>query len=57
MRWCKGKEEGEIIVAEHDEGNQSNQLNHPHGLSSDHEGDLYVADYLNHRIKKKFEII
>ncbi|CAF4216043.1 unnamed protein product, partial [Adineta steineri] len=37
-------------------GNQLNQLDHPNGLSLDDEGNLYVANFLNHRIQK-FEII
>ncbi|CAF0998952.1 unnamed protein product [Adineta steineri] len=56
MRWCEGKEEGEIIVGGNGQGNQSNQLNGPYGLSFDDEGNLYVADSFNHRIQK-FEII
>ncbi|CAF1171789.1 unnamed protein product [Adineta steineri] len=52
MRWCEGKEEGEIVVGGNGEGNQSNQLNRPHGLSFDDEGNLYVADWLNYRIQK-----
>ncbi|CAF5162068.1 unnamed protein product, partial [Rotaria sp. Silwood1] len=31
------------------------QLNGPVGLSSDRHGNLYVADYENHRVQK-FEI-
>ncbi|CAF1281162.1 unnamed protein product, partial [Adineta steineri] len=56
MRWCEGKKEGEIIVGGNGEGKQSNQLNRPHGLSFDDEGNLYVADFSNHRIQK-YEII
>ncbi|CAF4078687.1 unnamed protein product, partial [Adineta steineri] len=53
IRWCEGKEEGEIVVG----GNgQGNQLDGPRGLSFDDEGNLYVADCCNHRIEK-FEII
>ncbi|CAF1353517.1 unnamed protein product [Adineta steineri] len=53
MRWCEEKEEGEIVVGGNDKGNQ---LYGPAGLSFDDEGNLYVADYYNHRIEK-FEII
>ncbi|CAF1279988.1 unnamed protein product [Adineta steineri] len=53
MRWCEGKEEGEVVVG----GNgERNQLNLPSGLSFDDKGNLHVADYDNHRIVK-FEII
>ncbi|CAF1337357.1 unnamed protein product [Adineta steineri] len=47
-----GKEEGEIVVGGNGRGNQSNQLNGPRGLSFDDEGNLYVADWSNHRIEK-----
>ncbi|CAF1419655.1 unnamed protein product [Adineta steineri] len=57
MRWYEGKEEGEVVVGGNSkEGNQSNQLNGPLGISFDDERNLYVADCLNHRIQK-FEII
>ncbi|CAF0985291.1 unnamed protein product, partial [Adineta steineri] len=56
MRWCEGKEEGEIVVGGNGHGNQSNQLNGPIDLSFDGEGNLYVADFGNHRIEK-FEVI
>ncbi|CAF3840839.1 unnamed protein product, partial [Adineta steineri] len=52
MRWCEGKDEGEVVVGGKSAGNQSNQLNHPFGLSFDDEGNLYVADCWNHRIQK-----
>ncbi|CAF1421653.1 unnamed protein product [Adineta steineri] len=53
MRWCEGEEEGEIVVGGNRRGNQ---LNRPMGLCFDDEENLYVVDYLNHRIQK-FEII
>ncbi|CAF4282212.1 unnamed protein product, partial [Adineta steineri] len=56
MRWCEGKEEGEIVVGGNGKGDQSNQLNSPSDLSFDDEGNLYVAEYWNHRIQK-FEIV
>ncbi|CAF4222914.1 unnamed protein product, partial [Adineta steineri] len=56
MRWCEEKEEGEIVVGGNGQGNQLNQLDRPMGLSFDGEGNLYVADYYNHRIEK-FEIM
>ncbi|CAF4443319.1 unnamed protein product [Adineta steineri] len=56
MRWCEGKEEGEIVVGGNREGSQTNHFNGPRDLSFDDEGNLYVADYYNHRIAK-FEII
>ncbi|CAF0937024.1 unnamed protein product [Adineta steineri] len=57
MRWCEGKEEGEVVVDGNGKGeNQSNRFTCPTGLSFDDEGNIYVADYNNHRIQK-FEII
>ncbi|CAF4416206.1 unnamed protein product, partial [Adineta steineri] len=56
MRWCEGKEEGEIVVGGNGKGSQSNQLSGPMSLSIDDEGNLYVADSWNDRIQK-FEII
>ncbi|CAF1326953.1 unnamed protein product [Adineta steineri] len=51
MRWCEGKEEGEVVVG----GNgERNQLNLPSGLSFDDKGNLHVADYDNHRILRYF---
>ncbi|CAF1164520.1 unnamed protein product [Adineta steineri] len=52
MRWCEGKEEGEIVVSGNSLGNQPNQFYGPNGLSFDDEGNLYVADYWNRRIQK-----
>ncbi|CAF4212217.1 unnamed protein product, partial [Adineta steineri] len=53
MRWCEGKEEGEIIVGGDGDGDQ---LNVPMGLSFDDKGNIYVTDRWNYRIEK-FEII
>jgi sugar lactone lactonase YvrE len=55
MRWCKGAKEGTIVVGGNGRGQQSNQLNGPIDLSFDRQGNLYVADWGNHRIQK-FEI-
>ncbi|CAF4168200.1 unnamed protein product, partial [Adineta steineri] len=52
MRWCEGDEEGEIVVGGNGQGNQSNQLNLPSGLSFDNEENLYVGDARNSRIQK-----
>ncbi|CAF0980315.1 unnamed protein product [Adineta steineri] len=49
MRWCEGKEEGEVVVG----GNgERNQLNLPSSLSFDDEENLYVVDYFNHQVQK-----
>ena len=46
MRWLKGSKEGTIIVGGNGEGEQSNQLSYPTGLSFDREGNLYVVDVM-----------
>jgi NHL repeat len=48
----KGATQGNIIVGGNGEGEQSNQLNRPIGLSFDRHGNLYVVDYGNHRVQK-----
>jgi DNA-binding beta-propeller fold protein YncE len=52
MRWMKGATQGNIIVGGNGEGEQSNQLNGPVGLSFDRHGNLYVVDNENHRVQK-----
>jgi predicted ATP-binding protein involved in virulence len=52
MRWLKESKEETIIVGENGEGQQSNQMSHPRGLSFYREGNLYVVDYGNHRVEK-----
>ncbi|CAF0774670.1 unnamed protein product [Adineta steineri] len=44
MRWCEGKEEGEIVVGGDGQGGELNQLYGPMGLSFDDERNLYIAD-------------
>ena len=55
-RWCEEAEEGIIVVDGNGTKEQAIQLNGPEGLSMDGEGNLYIADCLNHRILK-FEIV
>jgi secreted PhoX family phosphatase len=52
MRWMKGATQGNIIVGENGQGEQSNQLNGPDGLSFDRHGNLYVVDRGNDRVQK-----
>jgi DNA-binding beta-propeller fold protein YncE len=52
MRWVKGATKGSVIVGGNGEGEQSNQLNHPIGLSFDRHGNLYVVDSDNDRVQK-----
>ncbi len=39
-----------MAAGEQDKGNSLAQLYHPHGVSVDHLGNIYVADCHNHRI-------
>ena len=55
MCWLKGTKEGRIINGGNENGEQSNQLNYPVGISFDREDNLYVVDCDNHRVQK-FEI-
>ncbi|CAF0742185.1 unnamed protein product [Adineta steineri] len=57
MRGCEGKEEGEIVGGGNGQGNQSNQLHCPMGVSFDNEENLYVVDQGNHRIQKYEKIL
>ncbi|CAF3688491.1 unnamed protein product, partial [Rotaria socialis] len=53
MRWTQsGKKEGTVIVGGNGEGKGANQFSSPYGLSFDRHGNLYVADYGNHRVQR-----
>ncbi|CAF4097419.1 unnamed protein product, partial [Adineta steineri] len=52
MHWCEGEKEGEILVSGNVQGNQSDQLYYPTGLSFDNEENLYVVDHNNHPVRK-----
>jgi hypothetical protein len=52
MRWVKGATQGSVIVGGNGEGEKSNQLNGPIGLSFDRHGNLYVVDWGNYRVQK-----
>jgi hypothetical protein len=52
MRWMKGATQGNIIVGGNVEGEQSNQLDRPVGLSFDRHGNLYVVEYGYDRVQK-----
>jgi len=51
MRWSKGATQGNVIVGGNGQGGQLNQLSWPAGLSLDLQGNLYVADFSNHRVQ------
>ncbi|CAF3265236.1 unnamed protein product [Rotaria socialis] len=53
MRWTQGdKKQGTVIVGGNGYGAGANQLKYPRGLSFDRYGNLYVADYNNHRVQR-----
>jgi hypothetical protein len=52
MRWMKGATQGNIIVGGNGQGEQSNELNRPIGLSFDRHGNLFVVDNGNRRVQK-----
>ncbi|CAF1492590.1 unnamed protein product [Adineta steineri] len=67
LKWEKGAKEGvviaggnnqgrdtqgSVVVGGHGRGTKANQLDEPHGLSLDLEGNIYVTDSSNHRIQK-----
>ncbi|CAF4342211.1 unnamed protein product, partial [Rotaria sordida] len=39
MRWTQGARQGSVIIGGNGQGNQSNQLHSPIGLSFDREGN------------------
>jgi sugar lactone lactonase YvrE len=43
MSWYCGVEDGTIVVSGNRQGQQSNQLNYPIGLSFDRQENLYVV--------------
>ncbi|CAF2228926.1 unnamed protein product [Rotaria magnacalcarata] len=53
MRWPQGeKKQGTVIVGGNGEGAGANQFSYPEGLSFDRHGNLYVADWGNHRAQR-----
>ncbi|CAF1640710.1 unnamed protein product, partial [Adineta ricciae] len=50
VRWDKDAAKGEIIVGGNWKGHGLNQMNSPCGLAFDFEGNLYIAEWRNHRI-------
>jgi hypothetical protein len=52
MRWLKGSAQGSVVVGGNGGGAQPNQFSSCFGLSFDRQGNLYVADYGNHRVQK-----
>jgi sugar lactone lactonase YvrE len=52
MRWLKKATEGSIVVGGNGQGVQPNEFHIPVYLSFDRENNLYVLDYVNHRVQK-----
>ncbi|CAF3770207.1 unnamed protein product, partial [Rotaria socialis] len=53
LRWTqRDKKQGTVIVGENGEGEGDKQFNHPHGLSFDRHGNLYVVDQYNQRVQR-----
>ncbi|CAM2723185.1 unnamed protein product [Rotaria socialis] len=53
MRWTQGdKKQGTVVVGGNDEGKGANSFHWLRGLSFDRQGNLYVADYNNHRVQR-----
>ncbi|CAF1216270.1 unnamed protein product [Adineta steineri] len=52
VQWKLNSNTGQVIAGKNGQGNQSNQLNFPIGLSFDNEENLYVVDRNNDRVQK-----
>ncbi|CAF4418697.1 unnamed protein product, partial [Adineta steineri] len=50
MKWRKDAKEGIIVAGGNGEGRNLNQLSSPEGVTVDHLGQIYVADFTNHRV-------
>ncbi|CAM2725125.1 unnamed protein product [Rotaria socialis] len=53
MRWTQGdKKQGTVVVGGNGQGAEANQFSNPTGLSFGRHGNLYVADWKNHRVQR-----
>ena len=52
MRWLRDAKEGSVIVGGNGRGSQDNQLSQPTSISFDRQGNLYVVDCYNDRVKR-----
>jgi sugar lactone lactonase YvrE len=55
IRWLQGATQGTVVVGGNDQGDQTNQLKHPTGLTFDRHGNLHVVDAGNYRVQR-FEV-
>ena len=51
IRWTNGSTSEDIIAGSQRNGDQSHELDGPEDLAFDLDGNLYIADYYNHRIQ------
>jgi sugar lactone lactonase YvrE len=51
-QWPKGETSEVLVAGGNDHGNATNQLNWPRGLFFDRRGDMYVAEFGNHRVQR-----
>ncbi|CAF4107703.1 unnamed protein product [Adineta steineri] len=52
MKWEKDAKEGIIVAGGNGKGNSLNQLSSPQGVIVDYLGQIYAADFMNHRIMR-----
>jgi NHL repeat len=52
VRWCREETERTVVAGGNKRGEGTNQFRRPIGLSVDRHGNLYVADYKNHRVQR-----
>jgi secreted PhoX family phosphatase len=52
MKWIKDAKEGIVVAGRNGPGNSLAQLSSPKGVSVDQAGQIYVADYDNHRVMR-----
>lgn len=52
MRWEKGTKQRTLVVGEILLERQASHLSRPDGMFSDRHGNLYIADWRNHRVER-----
>ncbi|CAF1540451.1 unnamed protein product [Adineta steineri] len=52
MKWRKDAKEGIVVAGGNGQGKDLNQLSYPRGVIVDDLGQIYVADWGNHRIMR-----
>lgn len=41
-----------MIIGGTNRGSETNELNHPFGLTADYDGNIYVVDHWNNRVQR-----